>query len=85
MTDFKAANETAETKRLLSAREAAERLGVSRATLSRLIKARRIGVFRVGTRTLFDSATLKHFMNTVYQAPSDATATKRDARPKQSL
>jgi len=77
MTDFKAANEAAETKRLLSAREAAERLGVSRATLSRLIKARRIGVFRVGTRTLFDNSIIDSFKSAVYQPPSDGKLPKR--------
>jgi excisionase family DNA binding protein len=77
MKDSQAVGEAAEIKRLLSAREAAAVLGVSRATLCRLIKAKRIGVFRVGTRTLFDNSILENFMTTVYQPPSDATALKR--------
>jgi excisionase family DNA binding protein len=80
MNDSKAVDDAAETKRLLSAREAPLVLGVSRATLCRLVKAKRIGVFRVGARTLFDNAILQNFMNSIYQPPADAVIVKRKPR-----
>jgi excisionase family DNA binding protein len=57
-------------KDLINAKEAAQRLGVSRATLSRLVKHNRIGVFRVGARTMFDDAVLEDFKRRVFVQPA---------------
>jgi excisionase family DNA binding protein len=46
---------------LFSAKEAARRLGISRATLSRLIAARKIGVYRTGVKTLFNQRILEEY------------------------
>ena len=73
MSELQAANEAAENKGLISAREAAAKLGVSRATLCRLVKAKRLACFRIGTRVLFNHTILEEFMRTVYEAPADAT------------
>jgi excisionase family DNA binding protein len=55
-----------ENKDLIPAKEAAQRLGVSRATLSRLVKRNSIGVFRVGARTMFNDAVLEDFKWSVF-------------------
>lgn len=62
---------------LLSAKEAAARLGISRPTLSRLIRDNRIGVYRVGTRTLFDEQILDTFRASVYIAPREESPHRR--------
>jgi excisionase family DNA binding protein len=59
--------ESSET--LISAREAAKRLGISRASLSRLVRARRIGVYRVGGRTMFDESVIDAFKRSIYIGP----------------
>lgn len=57
------------TERLIHAREVAQRLGISRAKLSRLVNANRIGVYRIGGRTLFDETILEDFKKRVYVEP----------------
>ena len=48
---------------LVSQLEAAHRLGVSRTTIWRLIKARRLQPVRIGSRTLITSRSLDNFIN----------------------
>jgi excisionase family DNA binding protein len=54
---------------LISAKEAARRLGISTAQLSRLVSSNSIGVYRIGGRTLFDNETLDAFKQSVYFSP----------------
>lgn len=58
-----------ENKNLLSARQVAARLGISRPTLSRLIRDKKIGVYRIGTRTLFDDAVVEEYKQRRFVAP----------------
>lgn len=67
-----------ENVNLLSAKEAAVRLGISRPTLSRLVRDNKIGVYRVGVRTLFDEKILEEFKNSIFQ-PARETASRRRA------
>ncbi len=55
---------------LITAKETAKRLGISRPTLSRLVRKGRIGVYRVGGRTMFDEDVLDAFKRSVYVEPS---------------
>lgn len=52
---------------LITAKEAARRLGVSRATLGRLMRNQRIGFFRVGSRAMFSNAVLEEYKAAVLQ------------------
>jgi excisionase family DNA binding protein len=54
---------------LISAKDAAQRLNISRGMLSRLIKSGRLGVYRIGDRTLFDEKILEEFRAAVFQPP----------------
>lgn len=56
---------------LISAKDAARRLNISRGMLSRLIKAGRLGVYRIGDRTLFDEKILEEFKQAVFEPPCD--------------
>lgn len=59
-----------ETQSLMSAKEAARQLGVSRATVSRLLAAKKLGYFRIGIRTLFSQQHLDDFLTSVEQPAS---------------
>jgi excisionase family DNA binding protein len=52
-------------RRLYSAAEVCERVGISRPSLSRLCKAGRISFYRIGTRILFDELHVQTFLSTV--------------------
>jgi excisionase family DNA binding protein len=55
-----------EGQKLLSAKEAAAMLGVSRATLSRLIRSGQLRTYRIGARTLFsEEKHLRPFLESV--------------------
>lgn len=57
--------------RLFSAKEAARRLGISRATLSRLIQKKQIQFYRIGVKTQFDQKLLDEYMATVRGLPRE--------------
>lgn len=59
---------------LLSEKDAARRLGVSRITLLRMRQSGRIKFYRIGTRVLFDNEHLREFLATV----------ERNVRPRKS-
>lgn len=63
-----------ERETLIPAKDAAKFLGISRANLSRLVKRNKIGVYRIGIRTMFDMETLNAFKKSVYVEPNVATA-----------
>jgi excisionase family DNA binding protein len=52
-----------EPAKLLSAREAAQTLGLSLRNVRGLVKARSVAVVRIGGRLLFDPADLKAFID----------------------
>ena len=54
---------------LISAKDAATKLGISTASLSRLVRENRIGVYRVGGRTMFDDEVLDAYKRSVYVTP----------------
>jgi excisionase family DNA binding protein len=56
---------------LISAKDAAERLNISVAMLSRLVKSGRIAVIRIGDRTLFNEKILDDFMAANYKPSRD--------------
>jgi excisionase family DNA binding protein len=56
-----------ERQKLISAKEAAERLGISRALLSRLVKAELLATYRIGHRTLFDEAIIEEYKRSVFK------------------
>jgi excisionase family DNA binding protein len=58
-------------KNLLTATEAARRLRISRASLSRLVRNNRIGVYRIGGRTMFDETLIDAFKESVYVEPRE--------------
>ena len=58
-----------ETQKMISAEETAKRLGISRATLSRLVRENRIGHYRIGQRTMFTEEILKSFVESTFQPP----------------
>lgn len=58
-----------ENQNMLSAEETAKRLGISRATLSRLVRENRIGHYRIGQRTMFTEEILKDFVESTFQPP----------------
>lgn len=63
-----------EIQKMLTAEETAQRLGISRATLSRLVRDNRIAHYRIGQRTLFDEAGLKEFIEATFQPPVKANS-----------
>jgi excisionase family DNA binding protein len=56
---------------LISAKDAAHRLNISRGMLSRLVSSGRLGVYRIGDRTLFDEQILEEFKAAVFEPPCD--------------
>lgn len=65
---------------LMSEKQAAQRLGISRPTLLRLRRRGAIGFFRVATRVLFSEEHLQDFLARVERRPKDskkATTTRR--------
>lgn len=58
-------NESNMTDGLLSEREAAKRLGVSRITMLRMRQDGRIKFYRIGTRVLFGDEHLRDFLASV--------------------
>lgn len=59
----------ADNDRLISAADAAKRLNISKAMLSRLVSSGRLGVYRIGHRTLFDEQIIDDFKAAAYQPP----------------
>ena len=60
-----------EKEKLISAKEAAKRLGISRASLSRFVRAKRIGVHRLGGRIMFSDEILESFKAATFHPPDD--------------
>lgn len=67
-------------ERLYSAKEAVTILGISRPTLSRLLRRNAIGHFRIGTRTLFSAEHINAFLASVEQVPKESRRTKAAGR-----
>lgn len=67
-----------ENDRLISAADAAKRLNISKAMLSRLVSSGRLGVYRIGHRTLFDEQIINEFKTAVFQ-PSRRAASASSA------
>ncbi len=63
-----------EIQKMFTAEETAKRLGISRATLSRLVRDNRIAHYRIGQRTLFDEDGLKEFIKATFQPTVKATS-----------
>lgn len=68
------------SQKLYSAKEAVALLGISRPTLSRLLRRNAIGHFRIGTRTLFSMEHIRAFLESVEQVPREARRTKAVGR-----
>lgn len=66
--------------KLYSARETVEKLGISRPTLSRLLRRKVIGHFRIGTRTLFSEEQIRVFLESVEQVPRESRRTRAATR-----
>ncbi len=62
---------------LLSEKEAARWLGISRITLLRTRQAGRIGFYRIGTRVLFEERHLREFLARVERHQKKSTAEQR--------
>ncbi len=60
-----------EQNNLISAKETAKHLGISRANLSRLILKGLIGVYRIGGKTMFDEGILEAFKRSIYFEPAE--------------
>jgi excisionase family DNA binding protein len=58
-------------EKLYSARETVAMLGISRPTLSRLLRRNAIGHFRIGTRTLFSAEHIRIFLKSVEEVPKE--------------
>jgi excisionase family DNA binding protein len=58
---------------LLNRKQTARRLGISDATLSRLMAAGAISFYKVGWRTLFDDAQIKEYLARVCRPASSAS------------
>jgi excisionase family DNA binding protein len=56
---------------LIPAKAAALELNISRATLSRLVKSRRLGAYRIGHKLMFDRKILEQFKAASYEPPQD--------------
>lgn len=67
-------------EKIYSAKETVAILGISRPTLSRLLRRNAIGHFRIGTRTLFSEEHIRTFLQSVEQAPKAPRHTKAAAR-----
>lgn len=67
-------------EKLYSAKETVALLGISRPTLSRLLRRNAIGHFRIGTRTLFSAEHIRTFLESVEQVPREARRTKAVGR-----
>lgn len=59
-----------ENEKLITARETAKQLGISKPTLSRLVKSKQIGVFRVGQKTMFDKRIIEGYLRGVFVEPN---------------
>lgn len=57
---------------LISAAELCSRLRMSRTTLGRLVRAKRIGFYRVGGRLMFDERVLSEFKAAAFHPPVDS-------------
>jgi excisionase family DNA binding protein len=66
--------EVKEPMNLLSEQEAAKRCGVSRITLLRARKARKICFYRIGTRVLFSQAHIEDFLSSVEEGKKSRKA-----------
>ena len=60
-----------EEKNLIPAAIAARELHISRATLSRLVKSRKLGAYRIGHKLMFDRQILEQFKAASYEPPLD--------------
>jgi excisionase family DNA binding protein len=58
-----------EQQDLIPAAELCRRLRMSRATLGRLVRAKRIGFYRVGGRLMFDERVLSEFKASAFHPP----------------
>jgi excisionase family DNA binding protein len=58
-------------EKLYSAKETVAMLGISRPTLSRLLRRNAIGHFRIGTRTLFSADHIRIFLESVEEVPKE--------------
>lgn len=58
-----------EQQDLIPAAELCSRLRMSRATLGRLVRAKRIGFYRVGGRLMFDERVLSEFKAASFHPP----------------
>ncbi len=67
------------SEKLLSAREAAEHLSISRATLSRLVSRGSIGHYRIGDRLLFSPTHIAAYLASVERPARSLNATHRRA------
>lgn len=67
-------------EKLHSAKETVAILGISRPTLSRLLRRNAIGHFRIGTRTLFSTEHIRAFLESVEQVPKESRRTKAAGR-----
>ena len=52
---------------LFSTKEAARRLGITPATLRRLVRLRKIGVFRVGGKLMFNQWVLEMYLWSIHE------------------
>jgi excisionase family DNA binding protein len=59
------------TEKLLSAKEAVERLGISKPTLCRLMQRGKIGYYRVGMRVLFSDKHISDFLAACEHKPKE--------------
>ena len=60
-----------EKQDLIPAAEFCRRLRMSRATLGRLVRSKRIGFFRVGGRLMFDEQILNEFKEATFHPPTE--------------
>lgn len=67
-------------EKLFSAKETVALLGISRPTLSRLLRRNAIGHFRIGTRTLFSAEHIRAFLESVEQAPKGSSRARATGR-----
>ena len=59
-----------EQQNLIPAKELCERLGISRRTLGRIVRASGIGFYRVGGRLMFDERIISDFKAATFHAPA---------------
>ena len=60
-------------ERLLSVSEAAEYLGIKKATIYKFVRLQRLPVTRIGTRILFDPSSLKDWVKKNTLEPLEET------------